>query len=77
VNLEEQVLTVAEAAKLLRVSPRTYYAAAAKGEVPCTRIGRRIVVSGSALAKLLGHPSENFPLENRETATYLVQRGGE
>jgi excisionase family DNA binding protein len=79
-DLEARVLTVPEAAALLRVSTRTYYAAAARGEVPCTRIGRRIVVSGSALVRLLGSPSSSFPLEDRETAAYLFhdqQRGGD
>ena len=48
-----RVYLVPEAARELRVSPRTYYAAAARGEVPVTRIGRRLVVSGAALARLL------------------------
>jgi excisionase family DNA binding protein len=48
-----RVLTVPEAAALLRVSERTYYAAAARGEVPAIRIGRRLVVPGAALERLL------------------------
>ncbi len=51
--IEDRVLTVPEAARLLRVSTRTYYAAAARGEVPATRIGRRLVVSGAALRRFL------------------------
>lgn len=50
---DRDVLTVPEAAKALRVSPRTYYAAAARGEVPAVRIGRRLVVPGAALERLL------------------------
>lgn len=51
--LEHDVYTVPEAARLLRISARTYYAAAARGEVPATRIGRRLVVSGAALRRFL------------------------
>ena len=50
---DRDVLTVPEAARALRVSPRTYYAAAARGEVPAVRIGRRLVVPGAALKRLL------------------------
>jgi excisionase family DNA binding protein len=53
-TLEERVLRVPEAAALLGVSTSTYYSAAARGEVPVIRIGRRLVVPGAALARLLG-----------------------
>jgi excisionase family DNA binding protein len=53
VNLSERVLTVPEAARLLRIAPRTYYSAVARGEVPGIRIGRRLVVPGAALTPLL------------------------
>jgi hypothetical protein len=36
-----------------RISARTYYAAAARGEVPARRIGRRLVVPGAALARFM------------------------
>jgi excisionase family DNA binding protein len=52
-DLAAQVLTIPEAAALLRVSARTLYAAAARGEVPAIRIGRRLVVPGAALQRLL------------------------
>jgi excisionase family DNA binding protein len=52
-SLEERVLRVPEAAALLGVSASTYYSAAARGEVPAVRIGRRLVVPGAALARLL------------------------
>lgn len=50
---EASVYTVPEAARLLRVGVRTYYAAAARGEVPAVRIGRRLVVPGAALLRRL------------------------
>jgi excisionase family DNA binding protein len=53
VKLDERVLTVREAAELLRVSKGSYYAAAARGELPAVRIGRRLVVPGAALQRLL------------------------
>jgi excisionase family DNA binding protein len=52
-DLATRVLTIPEAAALLRVSTRTLYAAAARGEVPAIRIGRRLVVPGAALERLL------------------------
>jgi excisionase family DNA binding protein len=66
---DRDVLTVPEAARALRVSPRTYYAAVTRGEVPATRIGRRLVVSGTALRRLLeggdamARSSSNAPAE--------------
>ena len=50
----DHVYTVREAAQLIRISPRTYYQGAARGELPVTRIGRRLVVSGAQLARFLG-----------------------
>jgi excisionase family DNA binding protein len=55
---ESEVYTIPEAAQLLRVSARTYYAAASRGEVPVTRIGRRLIVSGTALRRLLEENGE-------------------
>jgi excisionase family DNA binding protein len=60
-GLAERVPTVPEAAELLRVSARTLYAAAARGEVPAVRIGRRLVVPGAALARLLERGSSQSP----------------
>jgi excisionase family DNA binding protein len=51
--LRERVLTVPEAAKLLRIAPRSYYQAAQRGEVPAVKVGRRIVVPGAALERFL------------------------
>jgi excisionase family DNA binding protein len=62
-RLAERVLTVGEAAALLRVGVRTYYAAAARGEVPVVRIGRRLIVPGAALQKLLA--GEQIPAASR------------
>jgi excisionase family DNA binding protein len=47
------VLTVPEAAQLLRVGERSVYAAVHRGELPAVRIGRRIVLPGAALQRLL------------------------
>jgi excisionase family DNA binding protein len=79
-DLEERVLTVAEAAALLRVSPRSAYAAIHRGELPGIAIGRRLVVPGAALARMLADPRTSFPLESEGTANHLFanwQEGGE
>jgi excisionase family DNA binding protein len=49
--------TVPEAAEICGVSPRLYYAALARGEVPGIRIGRRLVVPAAALEAFLGGPT--------------------
>ena len=52
-DLAERVLTVPQAAELLGISASTYYGAVRRGEVPAIRIGRRLVVPGALLARLL------------------------
>jgi excisionase family DNA binding protein len=61
-RLAERVLTVPEAAALLGISPGTYYRAAARGEVPARRIGRRIVCPGAELARFLDGVPDRQPL---------------
>jgi excisionase family DNA binding protein len=48
-----RVYSVPEAAAILGVSVGAYYGAVARGEVPASRIGRRLVVSGAALQRFL------------------------
>ncbi len=50
----ELVLTVDEAAKLLRISRGLAFAAVQQGTLPSIRIGRRILIPKSALQALLG-----------------------
>jgi excisionase family DNA binding protein len=52
-DLAERVLTVDEAARLLRIGRSSCYRAIARGEVPSIRVGRRLRVPGAALARLL------------------------
>jgi excisionase family DNA binding protein len=46
--------TVEEAAKLLRISRGSAYAAARAGELPTVRIGKRLLVPRARLEELLG-----------------------
>lgn len=64
-NIRSRVYTIAEAAAILRVSPATAYAAAARGELPVMRIGKSLRVPGPALDKLLGATPEGRPLRRR------------
>ena len=64
-NLSERVLRVPEAAELLRVSAGSYYAAAKRGEVPVWKIGRRLVVPGAQLARLLAGEEPGYAGEMR------------
>lgn len=47
------VLTVSEAAQLLRVSRAFAYDLVARGELPALRLGRRIVVPRAAIERML------------------------
>lgn len=47
------VLTVSEAAKLLRISRASAYQAARTGELPTIRIGRRLLIPRAALERLV------------------------
>lgn len=49
----EEVLTVAEAAQLLRMSKNALYAAIRRGEIPHRRVGRRILCGRTALLNWL------------------------
>jgi excisionase family DNA binding protein len=57
--MEVLVLKIPEAAHLVGVSPRTYYAAVARGEVPAIRIGRRLVVPEAALRRFLDNTAQS------------------
>ena len=50
------VLTVEEAAKVLRIGRTAAYAAARSGELPVIRVGRLLRVSRHGLEQLLGVP---------------------
>jgi excisionase family DNA binding protein len=47
------VFTVCEVAKILRIGKISAYQAIARGDIPCIRIGRRILVPGHALELVL------------------------
>jgi excisionase family DNA binding protein len=48
--------SVPEAGEILGISRSSVFAAAAAGELPVIRIGRRLLVSRAALEKMLGAP---------------------
>jgi excisionase family DNA binding protein len=52
------VMTADEVAALLRLDRKTVYDYAARGEIPCRRIGKRMLFSRDALALWLGSCSE-------------------
>ena len=49
-------ISVEEAAALLGISRRSAYRAAANGELPAVRLGRRLRVPSAALRELLSPP---------------------
>lgn len=51
---QRATLSVEEAARQLGIGRNQAYEAAARGEIPTIRIGKRILVPKAALAKLLG-----------------------
>ena len=50
---EPTVYTVCEVARILRLGKISVYQAIEKGEIPCIRIGRRILIPRYALERLL------------------------
>jgi excisionase family DNA binding protein len=64
--------TVPEAAEIIGVSVRTYYAAAARGEVPAVRIGRRVVVPDLALERFLASSDDAGGLAEREAGRSVL-----
>lgn len=50
---EKPVLTVAECAEYLRISPWTAYERVRTGDIPVLRMGRRILVSRVVLERML------------------------
>jgi excisionase family DNA binding protein len=52
--IERPTLTVEEAAVILQISRSTLYDALRAGEIPCIRVGRRVLVPTARLRDLLG-----------------------
>lgn len=50
---ERLTLTVEEAAELLGISRALAYNLAKRGDLPCVRLGRRLIVPREALERLL------------------------
>jgi excisionase family DNA binding protein len=57
------VLTVAEAAELLRVNPKTVYKAVENGQLPVLRFGRIIRIPVHALERML---DESIPTKRSD-----------
>jgi excisionase family DNA binding protein len=53
-DLRAEVLSANEVAAFLKVDRKTVYDYAARGEIPCRRLGRRLLFSRSALVSWLG-----------------------
>ncbi len=51
------VLTVEEAAHLLRIGRSAAYAAVRTGEIPSVRVGRTLRIPRYGLERMLGHPN--------------------
>ena len=56
---EQLTMTVEEAGQLLGISRKSAYRAAANGELPTVRFGRRLVVPRAQLLRLLGHATDS------------------
>ena len=53
-RIRPPTLSVEDAAGLLDISRASAYQGVKSGEIPCIRVGRRILVPTAALLKLLG-----------------------
>jgi excisionase family DNA binding protein len=59
-NPEHRVVTVSEAASMLRISRGAAYEAARRKEIPTIRIGRRVLVPLAALERMLAGNSDGY-----------------
>lgn len=74
-----EVLTVAEAGQLLRISRQSAYQAARTGELPTVKIGRRVLVPRRALEEMLSiedPQNEVAPAGNGRDATTSTDAAG-
>ena len=55
---DQHVITVEEAAEILRISRNGAYEAVKRGEIPSIRIGRRVLIPRIALEKMLRAETE-------------------
>jgi excisionase family DNA binding protein len=55
---DDMILTVPEAAKLLRISRAFAYQLVAESQLPCLRFGRRVLIPRSALERLIEDRSD-------------------
>ena len=60
-------MTVEEAAVVLGISRATAYDAVSRGEIPCIRIGRRILIPKVALERLLDGAEADEPRNRNYT----------
>ncbi|MGH9289613.1 MAG: helix-turn-helix domain-containing protein [Acidimicrobiales bacterium] len=58
---EHSVLTVSEAASVLRLSRAFTYELVASGELPSARFGRRVVIPRAAIQRILDDPLATLP----------------
>jgi len=65
-------ISLEQAGELLGVSRRTAYRAAARGQIPSIRIGRRWFVPTARLLDLLGLTAEDVDLGSSESDDQLV-----
>ena len=56
-HTNRQTCSVEQAAEILGISRTSAYIAVRRGEIPCLRIGRRVVIPRAALDRLLGRDS--------------------
>jgi excisionase family DNA binding protein len=59
--MEKKTLTVVEAARLLGIGKNLAYEAVKRGEIPCLRVGKRLLVPVAALEELLAGKASPVP----------------
>lgn len=70
------VLTVEEAAELLRIGRGAAYEAARRGQLPTIRIGRSLRVPRHALEGMLGLGNDSRPADRPAAVTTHAEAGG-
>jgi len=72
----DEILTVEEAARKLKVSPKTIYRAVEKGELRASRIGRTLRIRETDLVEYLEARMEHGPLHYFTVALEPCEEGG-
>ncbi len=75
-DADDEVLTLNEAAKFLKVSERTLWSLAKEGLVPCRRVGKQYRMSRNVLVRWIQEGNGSLGPANLEKLNPIVRTAG-